>query len=301
MTLVLLELGDNLIGTGKVVRLMMQFTYFQPRSDIARYVSSYYDVKVPEAFSDFMRAEIANIRIVLSGETQWTLDGVNYEFSAGDAFLCGPTFMASPVRFSDDFHVFGMAVTPLGWAHMFDISSGAMADQAGMLEGFIPQDSRSLITAIKTCSDNDRAKFADDFLSALIRPREDIPITHVQAITDWLVDPEPTELPDLLDHIELSHRQVDRLCREYFGASPKKLHRKFRALHSANRLTWKDLTDWRDIALTSYYDQSHFIREFKTFNGRTPSEFIKGAHILVRLTLKERLQINHESPFSLVG
>ncbi|WP_422120072.1 hypothetical protein [Hyphomonas johnsonii] len=43
------------------------------------------------------------------------------------------------------------------------------------------------------------------------------------------------------------------------------------------------------------------MREFKQFNGRTPSEFIKGAHLLVRLTLQERLQIVHDSPFSLVG
>ena len=77
--------------------------------------------------------------------------------------------------------------------------------------------------------------------------------------------------------------------------------RKFRALHSANRLTWQSLDDWRDVATTAYYDQSHFIREFKQFNGRTPSEFIKGAHLLVRQTLTERRQIEHHSPYSLVG
>jgi transcriptional regulator GlxA family with amidase domain len=105
----------------------------------------------------------------------------------------------------------------------------------------------------------------------------------------------------LLDHVDFSQRQVERLCKAYFGSSPKKLHRKFRALHSANRLTWHNLDDWRDVARTAYYDQAHFIREFKQFNGRTPKEFMDGPHILVRMTLEERLKINHASPFSLVG
>ena len=119
--------------------------------------------------------------------------------------------------------------------------------------------------------------------------------------TRWITDPEPNELEDLLAVMDVSARQVERLCKTYFGSAPKRLHRKFRALHSANRLTWQQLTDWRDIATTAYFDQSHFIREFKQFNGRTPTEFIKGPHLLVRMTLQERLQIAHDSPFSLVG
>ena len=55
------------------------------------------------------------------------------------------------------------------------------------------------------------------------------------------------------------------------------------------------------MATTEYSDQSHFIREFKRFNGRTPQQFIEGAHLLVRVTLHERRQIDHGSPFSLIG
>lgn len=280
----------------------MQFKYFQPRETIRRLVSSYYDVFVPEALTDIMRAEIANIRVILSGHVEWDLGGKIHHLKAGDAILCGPTFSASPITFESGTRVFGMAVTPLGWARMFDQSADSLADIACPLEEVIEDDSKALLVRIFDCADeSSRVVAVDDFMESLAKGAPKVHTSFLEIMTDWLVDPDPNELGEFLSSIDLSHRQVDRLCRTYFGASPKKLHRKFRALHSANRLTWKDLTDWRDIATTSYYDQSHFIREFKQFNGRTPSEFIKGAHILVRLTLQERLQIVHESPFSLVG
>lgn len=265
-------------------------------------VSSYYDVRVPATLSDIMRAEIANIRFILSGKIKANFGGHKYEFTAGDAVLCGPTFSASPISFSEGTHIFGLAITPLGWGHMFDRSADSLADKACLLEDIIENNSKALLSHIFTCQDDTaRVSAVDAFAQSLVREDPKIHTTFLEVVTDWLVDTEPNELTELLADIKLSHRQVDRLCRAYFGASPKKLHRKFRALHSANRLTWNDLTDWRDVATTSYYDQSHFIREFKQFNGRTPSEFIKGTHILVRTTLNERLQIAHESPFSLVG
>nr|WP_233061398.1 AraC family transcriptional regulator [Parvularcula mediterranea] len=109
------------------------------------------------------------------------------------------------------------------------------------------------------------------------------------------------ELEDLLETSGRSQRQLERLCKAYFGGSPKKLHRKFRALHAANAFAWDEHQDWRDVASTTYYDQAHFIREFKTFNGRTPTEFINGPHFLVRVTLDQRRQIDHPSPYSLIG
>lgn len=280
---------------------MMNFIYFEPRANIRQYVSSYYDAHVPMGFSDFMRAEIPNLRLIISGSVTWPMGGKTYTFNTGDMILTGATFAASPITFSDDFRVFGMAVTPLGWANMFDLSSADLADDIIALRGFVEPTVEPLLEIALNVDGAKRALAADDIISALIKPRDDLPLTHMDAITQWLTNPEPSELSDLLDNIELSHRQVDRICRQYFGASPKKLHSKFRALHSANRLTWKELTDWRDIALTSYYDQSHFIREFKRYNGRTPKEFIMGAHNLVRQSIKDRLAISHGSPFSLIG
>lgn len=280
----------------------MHFRYFRPRSDIRKLVSSYYYLSVPEPLADVMRAEIANVRFVLKGEIHSDIGGVEKRYSEGMAVLCGPTHKWSHIRFSEGTELLGAAITPFGWHRMLKTPAYHLADQTTPLEDHVSSASVSQTDALFRAENLSlQVDAADCLFAELDDDRQPTHDAFLEEVSRWLIDPDPNELDDLLASVDLSHRQIERLSKTYFGCSPKRLHRKFRALHSANRLTWQDLTDWRDIATTAYFDQSHFIREFKHFNGRTPSEFIKGAHILVRQTLKERLQIDHESPFSLVG
>lgn len=286
----------------KQVLQMMQFEYFRPAEAVRPLIGSYYSITVPEAFSDVMRAEIANARFILSGAVTSSMDGEARRFLPGEAILCGPTFKWSPIDFEDGTVIVGAAITPLGWARMFGVPASDYADRIVPLKEMMPERVHTLIDRIFDPPEGTtRVAIADEAFAALDNPDARVNDVFLDEVTRWLTDPEPNELDDLLAAIDLSPRQVERLCKQYFGCSPKKLHRKFRALHSANRLTWQSLDDWRDVATTAYYDQSHFIREFKQFNGRTPSEFIKGAHLLVRQTLVERRQIEHHSPYSLVG
>lgn len=280
----------------------MQFEYFRPHSDIRNYVGSYYDMSTPDGLTDLMRAEIANVRFVLKGYVDSNIGGTDRRIHAGQAVLTGPTHIWSNVKFSEGAQVFGAAITPLGWAKMFGICASKHADMNLPLLDYIPEELRPSANNIFNAPDGkSRADAADALFTALTHVENSVNEDFLDQVTAWITDPEPNELEDLMDKIGMSARQAERLCKTYFGTTPKKLHRKFRALHSANRLTWQHLTDWRDVATTAYFDQSHFIREFKQFNGRTPGEFIKGAHILVRVTLEERLQIVHGSPYSLVG
>jgi len=68
----------------------------------------------------------------------------------------------------------------------------------------------------------------------------------------------------------LSARQLRRLSQLYLGLSPRELARVFRfqcMLQIMN--TANNKTAWAD----HYYDQSHFIREFKSISGLTPNQF----------------------------
>jgi len=280
----------------------VEFAYYEPSAPLQKFVSSYYFLSLPFDVTDIMRAEIANVRFVLSGEVTSDLHGHEEAFHPPAAVLCGPTNRWSRIKFAAGTKIFGAAITPLGWCKLFGYSAEIAADRFLPLRDKATASALPLIDDIMNAPDDPSVVRAADalFLSLVSdqwRVREDF----IDQVTNWIVDPEPKEVDHFLDSVELSHRQVDRLCKAYFGAGPKKLHRKFRALHAANRLTWMDLTDWREVARAAYYDQAHFIREFKEFNGRTPQEFIDGPHILVRMTLAERRKINHGSPFSLVG
>ncbi|MGF1708181.1 helix-turn-helix domain-containing protein [Enterovibrio baiacu] len=70
----------------------------------------------------------------------------------------------------------------------------------------------------------------------------------------------------------LSARQLRRLTQQHFGLSPREFTRVMRFQHALNQLK-KQPTNagWQD----SYYDQSHFIREFKRMAGTTPSDLFR--------------------------
>lgn len=280
----------------------MYVQYFRPREDIAELVSSYYSVRFDAPVADIMRAEIASVRFLVKGSLTTDLGAGPVEFAAKRSLLCGATHQASPVEFSRGFHVFGAAVTPLGWARMFRVAASDLADRVAPLEDHIGKDQAALAKRILNATDDEtRVTICDHLFASMADFHKPINQHFIDEVTGWITTTESHDLADLQARLDLSARQVERLCKKYFGSSPQMLHRKFRALNSANQLSWHDLTNWRDVAESHYYDHPHFIREFKHFNGRTPKEFIDGPHLLVRTTLQERLQIEHESPLSLIG
>ena len=280
----------------------MIFQYFRPQAEIRDIASSYYHITIPAEVSDVMRAEIANVRFILKGDVFSDVNGKVEQFPAGCTMLCGPTYKWSNARFTSGTEILGAAIPPSGWMQMFGVPASDFSDCVISVEDVAPKANHRLTRDVHEATNlKAQIEAANTWFASMKNTNRRINWNFLSHATNWLVNPEPNELDDLLSKLDLSHRQIERLCKMYFGSAPKRLHRKFRALHSANRLTWQELSNWRDIATTAYYDQAHFIREFKQFNGRTPSEFINGPHILVRQTLKERLQIDHSSPFSLVG
>lgn len=75
-----------------------------------------------------------------------------------------------------------------------------------------------------------------------------------------------------------SHRTLERYFKEQIGMSPKKYARICR-FNRAKSLLDSDLTlPWPElIHQMGYYDQSHFIKEFQKFSGKTPGLYVQEA------------------------
>ena len=76
---------------------------------------------------------------------------------------------------------------------------------------------------------------------------------------------------DLSESLGLSHKHLIHLFKQQVGLSPKlyaRIQRFQSALHS---LPDDQPISWSDVALTAgYFDQAHFIHDFRTFAGVTP-------------------------------
>jgi len=91
---------------------------------------------------------------------------------------------------------------------------------------------------------------------------------------------EEMKRPDFFDNIDnvaarygITSRYLQKLFLQYTGLTPKLYQKIYRFQNSLKRITQNNST-FTDIAYDcGYFDQSHFIREFKSFTGFTPSAF----------------------------
>jgi AraC-like DNA-binding protein len=80
------------------------------------------------------------------------------------------------------------------------------------------------------------------------------------------------------DRVGFSSRRFIELFRQQTGLAPKAFQRVRRFQHVLQTLHRGQQDDWAGLALRcGYYDQAHFIHDFRLFSGMTPSAYVAAA------------------------
>ncbi len=96
----------------------------------------------------------------------------------------------------------------------------------------------------------------------------------VVRLQELLRDPDMMTVTDLCAEMGMSHARLARLCKSIYGATPKALLRKHRLSRMLRVLEHRPYGEWRQFLDLGYVDQSHFIREFKSFLGMPPTHYL---------------------------
>jgi len=277
----------------------MRLRYFLPRADLRDYVRAYYLFETDVFTAAPMCAELGNIRFTLNGAGRLLFrDGAVSAFSP--ATIIGPTHAAYAMEAAPKTRVFGAGVLPLGWALLFGVGADRLADRMEDLVGVAGPGAARVVEQMKNAEDDLLLVDAADRFFAHLRDRN-APRRETRfpgALQQWLLDPDDLDLDRLAARMDVSRRQTDRLAKAFFGASPKLLQRKYRALRAADRLLFGGARDWAEAAGESYYDQSHFIREFREFIGATPDAYRKGRADLVAKARSGRRESARRHPLA---
>ena len=89
------------------------------------------------------------------------------------------------------------------------------------------------------------------------------------------------KVQDLANHLKVSRQHLNRLVREEIGLSVKKLAMVIRIRACVDAQFELPLASLTQLAHQfDFFDQSHFIRDFKWVTGTSPKDFFKQKHLI---------------------
>lgn len=85
----------------------------------------------------------------------------------------------------------------------------------------------------------------------------------------------------LANQVGVSNRQLVRRFDKCIGLSPKEFIRITKFLSSLDMMRYAKDQSLTEIAVDSgYYDQAHFIHDFREFSGMTPTDYLASSHVV---------------------
>jgi AraC-like DNA-binding protein len=153
---------------------------------------------------------------------------------------------------------------------MVELTDGSLT----LGEAFGPGGDKLEQAVLASGDDREQIALVEAFLRARIPPRDENVAVIGRIVRLLLDDPSVQRVEDLTARTGMSARTLQRLFRRYVGVSPKWVLQRYRVHEAAERIADGRCQDWAALALElGYFDQAHFIRDFKALVGRPPTEY----------------------------
>lgn len=266
----------------------VQLEYAVPTAGIAELITLFYhfraDVPVLE---DTERADHAQLRFRISeGATEYRMPDGSTQV-APPIHVIGPTSGAMQVKVVGPVHAFGCGITPAGWAALIGNDASTMLNCVlDARDLFGPAVDETMARLAQAPDTQAMVAIAEELIGSLARAHSP-DAAFVRMVDEWLAACASPEIDALTAVTGLSRRQVERKCKALYGAPPKLLARKYRALKAAVAFAERKAT-LDDLLERGFYDQSHLINEMKQFTGWTPRQLLEQPTLLAQLTISQR-------------
>jgi AraC-like DNA-binding protein len=258
---------------------IVDLRFYLPAPPLRPLITSYYIVehRDPAAgpIADLLHPEWGNIRFVLRG--RWTTTTHDAEIDPTDdpamqSLLYGPTSRTAKIV-GDSGMVMGAGLTPLGWARLIDRPAAELADRIEPLALHFGARADRLLADLRAAPDDGVIVAV---LDAFFTAKSDVvaaPLPIVERVHALLMSDDLSSVSEFAATLGLSQRQLERVCDRYFGFSPKLLLRRQRFLRTLAVMQADLDRRWADMLDPQYYDQSHFVRDFRRFMGLSPTQY----------------------------
>jgi AraC-like DNA-binding protein len=169
---------------------------------------------------------------------------------------------------------------PWGAHHFFDKPVSSFLDDTVDIKILWPNDFQNILQDIQSTDNNNKVNIIQRFLDERLKMHSkdtnsiDIAIKLIRETKGQLT------IEELCNKLNIHHKKLERGFINTIGTTPKVFSRTTRFLHLCHHLKeYENLTMTQLAHRLDYYDQAHFIKDFKAFSGITPKEYFQQKNI----------------------
>ena len=216
--------------------------------------------------------------INLRDQNRHVFDPVNYlpQQSYRRSWLSGPHSKFIVIDTAPNASMIGVHFKPGGANAFFSMPLSELRNNVVALDVFWNGSAASLRDQLlEAPTPLDKFRILEDALLARRRGRE---LTHpaVRYALDYFIHQRQiVSVGDVTDKISLSPRRFIELFNDQVGMTPKIFCRVRRFQRALEEIQRRRNLKWAELAPDcGYYDQAHFICDFKEFCGLTPAQYL---------------------------
>lgn len=257
----------------------MNYQTYLPSPDLASFVKSYWTLEVfPDGNTGKQRIVpdgCIELAFILGDDIKRYISGSEYIIQPR-AMVLGQTvapFYIQPVGYV---YTFAASFYPYGFSNFIsepikNLKNKETAINELFEENEAAQLEESIINALDT---SERINILEDFLLAKLADESMIENIVKNTVEILFSNNGNISINKIVNGDQSLKRKLERQFLDVAGISPKQLSKLIR-LQAALKLLISQEEALTNIAYTSnYYDQSHFIKDFKEFTGVKPRDFI---------------------------
>ncbi|MCP4984949.1 MAG: AraC family transcriptional regulator [Colwellia sp.] len=258
----------------------MNYQTYQPRSDLKPLINCFWTLEVP------VTKGTQRQRIIPDGtiEMAFTLGDDIKRYTSKDDFIIQPRSMVLG-QTTDFFYIeptgyvntFAIRFYPYGFANFVAVPLRDLANKETAIEMLFGKSiSKKLEQDIVQATDvQQRIEIIELFLLNKLSGQVTVDYIVKTTIDTLLSTKGKTSISGILKEDSAKRRQLERMFVRQIGVSPKQLAKVIRFQSAIKMLLREEGENLTNIAYESdYYDQAHFIKDFKEYTGISPKEFL---------------------------
>jgi hypothetical protein len=179
-------------------------------------------------------------------------------------------------------HSFAIRFFPYGFANFVSVPIKSLVNKETPLAELFPTAVAEKLTQQIIAAEDTSARIAiiEQFLLDQLTTPAPVDLIVQDTIAALISSNGNSALSDPLKNNASKKRQLQRKFVQQIGISPKQLGKVIRLQSALKMMLHQEDKSLTHIAYqNNYYDQAHFIKDFKEFTGTNPSAFLTDDHL----------------------